>query len=79
MTDTRRAPMVVRSRASEGDEEDLPYRIELWDARNRKLERVLARAAQPVLARAIFKAAQHEYPERHITLRRDGRVVDEVP
>jgi hypothetical protein len=56
--------------------ERLPYRIELWDAENGDaVERVLARAANVSLARAIFKAAHEEHPERRITLRRGARIV----
>jgi hypothetical protein len=79
MSESRRAVGAGRSDGSEVDEEDLPYRIELWDARNRKVERLLARAARATLARAIFKAAQQEYPERRITLRRGARVIAEAP
>src|SRR5438093_1262888 len=56
--------------------EDLPYRIELWDGTKRdRIERVLARAFNAPLARAIFKAAQSEHPERRITLRRGGKII----
>jgi hypothetical protein len=54
--------------------EDLPYRIELWtDAGT--LERVLARALNSQLARAIFKAAQSEHPGRRITLCCDDKII----
>jgi hypothetical protein len=43
------------------------------------VERVLARAAGSALARAIFKAAQQEYPDRRITLRRGARLIAEAP
>jgi hypothetical protein len=79
MTDTRRATRGARTEASEGDAEDLPYRIDLWDTRTRKVERVLARASRNTLARAIFKAAQQEYPDRRITLRRGARIIAEAP
>jgi hypothetical protein len=79
MSDTRRAPRPARSETSEGEEEDLPYRIDLWDTRSRKVERVLARASRAALARAIFNAAQQEYPDRRITLRRGTRLIVEVP
>jgi len=56
--------------------EKLPYRVELWDAaKGETVERVLARALSAPLARAIFKAAQTEHPDRRITLRRGSRVV----
>jgi len=57
-------------------DEKLPYRIELWDAADPDcIERVLARAFSPALARAIFKAARVEHPDRRITLRRGKRLV----
>ena len=49
-------------------QEDLPYRIELWLPDRSAVERVLARAVSAELARAIFRAAQGEYPQRRITL-----------
>jgi hypothetical protein len=59
-----------------GQRESLPYRIELWDAADHDcVERVLARAFNAQLARAIFKAARTEHPDRRITLRRGKRVV----
>jgi hypothetical protein len=58
--------------------EDLPYWIELWHADNPDtVESVLARARNADLARAIFKAAQGEYPERRLTLRKDDRIVSD--
>ena len=57
-------------------DEKLPYRIELWDAADPdSIERVLARAFSAALARAIFKAARLEHPDRRITLRRGKRLV----
>jgi hypothetical protein len=79
MIDWGRATRDVRSGIADPDDKDLPYRIELWDAHSRKVERVLARAARAMLARAIFKAAQQEYPDRHIALRRGARVIAEAP
>lgn len=59
-----------------GRAEALPYRIELWNAGDRSaVERVLARAINAPLARAIFKAAQNEHPNRRITLRRGSRLI----
>ena len=79
MSDSRRSPETVRAPSAESDDEDLPYRIELWDTRNRKVERVLARAARAALARAIFTAARQEYPERRITLQRGAKLLAEAP
>jgi hypothetical protein len=55
--------------------EKLPYSIELWDRNAHSLQRVLARAFNSVLARAIFKAARTEHPERRILLRRGTRTI----
>jgi hypothetical protein len=57
--------------------ENLPYRIELWTANKVTVERVLARAVNATLARAIFNAARTEHPERLIVLRRGARVIAE--
>jgi len=58
--------------------EKLPYRIELWDdANGETVERLLARAISAALARAIFKAALTEHPERRITVRRGARVISD--
>lgn len=54
--------------------ETLPYRIELWDAAAEE-RRILARAINAQLARAIFRAASEEHPEARITLRRGQRIV----
>ena len=55
--------------------EKLSYSIELWDPDARALERVLARAVSPQLARAIVRAAQKEHPDQRILLRRGTRTV----
>lgn len=57
--------------------ESLPYCIELWDLAATAVERVLARAVSAQLARAIFKAARTEYPDRRITLRRGQRLISD--
>jgi hypothetical protein len=56
--------------------EELPYRVELWhDGAGDTVERVLGRALNAQLARAIFTAAKGEHPNRRITLRRGSRVI----
>jgi len=58
--------------------EDLPYRVDLWRADGENgVERVLARAASMPLARAIFKAAQGEHPDRRITLSKGNRILSD--
>jgi hypothetical protein len=48
----------------------------LWQAeREDNIEQVLARALSAELARAIFKAATSEHPERRITMRKGRNVI----
>ena len=56
-----------------GDE--LSYSIELWDGDDGLPQRLLARAFNSALARAIFQAAQNEYPQRRIVLRCGARTI----
>jgi hypothetical protein len=68
----------TRARTASPPSQELPYRIDLWRADGADgVERVLARAASVQLARAIFKAAQGEYPHRRITLCRGNRIVSD--
>jgi len=55
--------------------EDLPFAVELWDPQNAMVERVIARASNQQLARAIFCSAQKENPERRITVRRGAETL----
>jgi hypothetical protein len=56
--------------------EALRYRVELRDQTNpNAVERVLARAFNAALARAIFKAAKTEHPGRRILLCRGALIV----
>jgi hypothetical protein len=55
--------------------EKLPYSVELWDEAGEALQRVLARAIDAQLARAIFNAARKEHPDARILLRRGARTI----
>jgi hypothetical protein len=58
--------------------EELPYLIELWHAERRDdVELLLGRALNAALARAIFKAAMSEHPERRITLRKGRQIIED--
>jgi len=57
--------------------EDLPYRVTLWLEETVPAERVLARAASVVLARAIYVAALTENPGRRITLNRGLEIISD--
>jgi hypothetical protein len=67
---------IIKSDTDSGPPEELPYRVELWrDGGHDTVERVLARAANVQLARAIFTAVQGEHPTRRITVRKGTRIV----
>jgi hypothetical protein len=67
---------MARSDAPSASPEHLPYLIELWQAEHEdNIEQVLARALSAELARAIFKAAMSEHPERRITMRKDSNII----
>ena len=53
----------------------LPYAIVLWDLTRGAPERVLAKAANLVIARTVFSAAQTEHLGRLIVLQRGRKIV----
>ena len=65
-----------RTETPAAQSESLPYSVELWRAAD-TVERVLGRAANTILARAIFNAAISEHPGRRITLRLGEEIVQE--
>lgn len=72
----QRKDKASRTRVSDGETEELPYRVELWhDGVGSTVERVLARALNAQLARAIFTAATGEHLNRRVTLRKGNRVI----
>ncbi len=57
-------------RGEVNEKEDFPYRVTIWVEESTSGVKVLARAANVVLARAIYVAALTENPGRRITLDR---------
>ncbi len=55
--------------------EDLPYKVELWDAGKNSIEVVLAVTANSSIGFAAYHAATREYPDRYVTLRHKNRTV----
>ena len=55
--------------------EDLPYRVELWDAAKQFVEQVLAVTAHGSIGYAAYYAATREYPDRYVTLRHKSSIV----
>ena len=72
---TERTTKIAPISSAAGQQDKLPYRIELCGETENAPERALALALNANLARAIFLAAQKEYPERRIVLRRGGRTI----
>ncbi|HEX3429847.1 MAG TPA: hypothetical protein VHT03_03095 [Rhizomicrobium sp.] len=77
MQTAERGPKTKRggTQGTAASADQLPYVIELWNKAASRPLRVIARAQNAALARAIFKAAAAENPERKLTLRRDGRTL----
>jgi hypothetical protein len=57
------------------ENEDLPYKVELWDAARLSVEQVLAVTANSAIGYAAYYAATREYANRYITLRHKGAVL----
>lgn len=76
MSEPVRDKASARTGEPQGPRENLPYRVELWqETDGAAIERVLARAFNGPLARAIFRAAREEHPGRRVTLRRGARLL----
>jgi len=54
----------------------LPYAIVLWNLPRTAPERVLAKAANLVIARTVFLAAQPEHFGRLVVLQRGAKIVE---
>ena len=57
------------------ERDDLPFKVELWDAAKTAVERVLAVTANGSIGYAAFYAATREYPDRYITLRHKDSIM----
>lgn len=66
-------PIADQDRVSE--REDLPYRVELWDAAKTSVEQVLAVTANASIGYAAYYAATREHAERYITLRHKNGII----
>lgn len=55
--------------------DDLPYKVELWDAERTSVEQVLAVTAHSSIGYAAYHAATREYPDRYVTLSHRNRVL----
>jgi hypothetical protein len=58
-----------------GGEQDLPFRIELWDDADRHIEEVIALASDFASACGAYDEAVKRRPGKLITLRQKARVI----
>ncbi|MFC3069324.1 hypothetical protein [Phenylobacterium soli] len=59
----------------QGETEDLPYKVEVWDENGKVVELVVAVSVSPAIGYAAYFAATREYPGRTITLRHKSAVI----
>jgi hypothetical protein len=65
----------IADRDGISEREDLPYRVELWDASKTSIEQVLAVTANASIGYAAYYAATREHAERYITLRHKNGIL----
>jgi hypothetical protein len=56
-------------------DDGLPFRVELWDDKDRHIEEVIALAADYATAKSAYKEAVKRRPGKLITLRQKARVI----
>jgi hypothetical protein len=57
------------------EDDDLPYKVEVWDEAGQFVEQVVAVSASPAIGYAAYYAATREFAGRAITLRHLSRVL----
>lgn len=57
------------------EQEDLAYKVELWNDAKTAVEQVLAVTVSASLGYAAYYAATKEYAERYLTLRHKNRIL----
>jgi hypothetical protein len=73
--DAESAPPKDGSDGSTAPRDDLPYKVELWNAERTSVEQTLAVTAHSSIGYAAYHAATREYPDRYVTLRHRNRVL----
>lgn len=68
---------VIRLEAGASPSDPLPFVVELWNRSRTAPERIVGRAANVVLARAILLAVTNEHLDRKVVLRRGAQVLAE--
>jgi hypothetical protein len=57
------------------ENEDLAYKVELWDRQGETVEQVLAVTSSPSIGYAAYYAATQEFPDAVITLRHKNSIM----
>jgi hypothetical protein len=60
-----------------GQDHDLPYRVEVWDRHDTRVDELIALVGDHAVARAAFEEAVRRRPGRIVTLRQKSRVLAE--
>ena len=55
--------------------EDLPYKVEVWNADRSMIEQTLAMTTNASIGYAAYYEATKEYPDQYVTLRHKTRIV----
>jgi hypothetical protein len=58
-----------------GRDDDLPFRVELWDDKDGHIEEVIALASDYTTAKNAYEEVIKRRPGKLITLRQKGRVI----
>ena len=58
-----------------GEGQELPYRLEMWDDHDTRIEELIALVADHAVARAAFAEAVRRRPGKLIILRQKSRVL----
>jgi hypothetical protein len=59
----------------EGQDDDLPFRVELWDDGDSLIEEIIALTSDYATAKSAYEEAVKRRPGRFITLRQKTRVI----
>jgi hypothetical protein len=56
-------------------DDDLPYRVEVWDDKDSHIEEIIALTADYATAKSVYDGAVMRRPGRFITLRQKARIL----
>ena len=56
-------------------DDDLPYRVEVWDDKDSHIEEIIALTSDYATAKSAFDEAVKRRPRRFITLRQKARII----